>query len=143
MRLNVRAGVAGVVFALFVLSHSPARADDKDRFQGTWKVTYAAYGDKVATPAQLRNMTVTIEGNKFTYMDGDLKEVVHFSLKPNEKPYKVIEFFRGPADNKLHWHGVYEFSQGKIKLCWGPAEADRPRSFSPKKDQRFYTIEKK
>jgi uncharacterized protein (TIGR03067 family) len=123
-------------------------AMDREKMQGRWKVTYAAFGDtegqaKVATRQQMQGMTITIEGNKLTYSDSGFKETVHFTLKPAVGGYKVIEFTRGPGDDRLHWHGVYEFAAGKIKLCWGPAEATRPMSFSPRKNLRMYTIERK
>jgi uncharacterized protein (TIGR03067 family) len=143
MNQKLRIGIGGAVFSFLLLSQNTARADELDRFQGTWKVTAAAMGAKVATPAQLREMTFTIDGNKLIVKDGGFMETVHFTLKPGMKPFSVIEFTKGPKGDKLHWHGIYEVAASKIKLCWGPAEAERPGKFTPKADQRYYTIEKR
>jgi uncharacterized protein (TIGR03067 family) len=144
--------LAGVL-TLCGLWQAPAAAQtDKDKMQGTWKVTYAAVGEadgsvKVATPRQMKAMSITIKGNEFTYKGvgangRPFMETVHFRLKPAGRGNKVIEFTENPGGDKLHWHGVYEFADGKLKLCWGKADAERPATFAPKKEQRVYTIEK-
>jgi uncharacterized protein (TIGR03067 family) len=146
MRPNLQT-ILAAVFTLCVACQGSVQAQDIDKMQGTWKVTYAANKDRVANKDQMAAMTVIIDKNKFTYMDNTdpknpVKEVVLFSLKSGAQPYKVIEFKRGRDDKELHWHGIYEFSAGKIKMCWGAANRDRPKSFNPRDDQRVYTLER-
>jgi uncharacterized protein (TIGR03067 family) len=123
-----------------------ARADDMDRLQGTWKVTYAAVGDKVATPQQLKGMRVVIDGNKLTLDEGRGKaEAVHFSLDSDNKP-PHIDFRQGKRkEDKLLYHGIYKFADGQLTLCWGPAGDPRPGRFKTdsKNDRRLFVLEKR
>jgi uncharacterized protein (TIGR03067 family) len=122
-----------------------ARADDVDRLQGKWKVTYAAVGNKVANLQQLRKMSVSIEGDKFTLYEADGKrESVHFSLSPDTKPPE-IDFREGKKkQTKAMYYGIYRFNQGKLNLCWGPAGETRPHHFATdgKNDRRLFILER-
>jgi uncharacterized protein (TIGR03067 family) len=144
MKAGLRAAF-GVALTLVVLAPAAARADDLDTMQGKWQVIHAAVGAKVATASQMKSMSVTVEGNKFTLVT-DKKEVVHFTPYSKRSP-KEVEFKRGKGDAKLLWHGIYEL-EGKnqrLRLCWGPAGADRPKSFEAKRrdDHRLFILEKK
>jgi len=136
----------GIALTLAVLAPGAARADELDNMQGTWRITYAAVGNKVANAKQLKAMSVLIDGNKFTLIEGaGQKEVVHFTPYPRRKP-REVEFKRGKGDAKLLWHGIYELEGEKtrFRLCWGPAGANRPRSFEAKRrdDHRLFILEK-
>jgi uncharacterized protein (TIGR03067 family) len=152
-----RRTVLGCVLTLLVLSQAPARAQlDKEKMQGTWKVTYAAYGfvekkrEKIreATEAERKAITIIIKGNELTYIapgkDGDeSRETVHFRLKHPADGPRVIEFLKDPKDKELHWHGIYEFDGKVLRLCWGKGGAERPSKFSPRDQQRYYIIERR
>jgi uncharacterized protein (TIGR03067 family) len=120
-----------------------AQHRDKEKMQGTWKVTFAAVGDKTIPDKARREFRVIIEGHKLTLIQGKDQEIVHFSLRPEAAP-KVIEFRQKEGDAKVHWHGIYEISGGRVQLCWGPAEQKRPKDFSGNRtnQQRYYILEK-
>jgi uncharacterized protein (TIGR03067 family) len=130
--------------AIVVLVSGPARASDGDRFQGSWRVIYAEVGNKEATDAQLKLMEVTIDGDKFTLVNGAKRDVVHFNLDPTTRPH-AIEFFRTSDKAEKVWHGIYAFDDRKLKLCWGPAGNERPVRFSASTSNKhsFIIIQKK
>jgi uncharacterized protein (TIGR03067 family) len=121
-------------------------ADDADKFQGTWRVTHAEIGKKVAAPSQLPGLKVIVDGDKFTLVEGDTEEVVHFSLDLTTKP-RHVEFYAGPAKKVKKWHGIYTFEdKGKeLKLCWGPAGADRPSRFTANEanENRYFVLRRR
>jgi uncharacterized protein (TIGR03067 family) len=130
--------------AIITLAAGSVRAGDGDRFQGTWRVTFAEIGKSEATGAQLRSMKIMVDGDKLTLVEGDSEEVVHFDLDPTTRPHR-IEFFRGPAKKVKKWHGIYVFDGRKLKLCWGPAGSDRPTRFSANEsnENRLFVIERR
>ncbi len=137
------AGCAVTVAAF--LGAGPARADDLEKMQGEWKVTYAEVGGRPATAKELKNYKVKIEGKKFTLVEGDKAEEVHLKLDPAAKPHAQMDFTRGKesAGTKAFWHGIYEFDGGRLKMCWGPTNKARPGGFGSKyADNRYYILTK-
>src|SRR5258708_3063496 len=87
---------------------------------------------------------VTMDGNKFTLIEGRKKqETVTFTLREKDSQ-KVIEFHTLKDKEKIHWHGIYEFDGDKLKVCWGPAGQERPKEVEAKKadDHRYFILEK-
>jgi uncharacterized protein (TIGR03067 family) len=112
--------------------------------QGSWKVTAAQVGKKKAGPNDLKGLGVIVDGDKFTLIEGKKSEVVHFVLDSISNPHRV-DFFKGADKKEKVYHGLYTFSGGDLKLCWGPAQADRPIDFttSASDHHRLYTLVKK
>jgi uncharacterized protein (TIGR03067 family) len=134
--------VVGVMGVLATAGNG--RADDVDKLQGKWQVSYAAVGNNVANPQQLRKMSVIIEGDKFTLDEGSKRETVHFSLNPGAK-LPEIDFREGKKKQvKALYYGIYRFNKGKLNLCWGPSGETRPHHFATdgKNDHRLFTLEK-
>jgi uncharacterized protein (TIGR03067 family) len=139
--------IGGLSLALALALASPglARADDFDRMQGAWRATYAAVGDKVANKNQLKGIGVVVDGTKFTLNEGAVSESAHLHLDPEATP-RVVEFRQGKEkETKLLYHGIYQFEEDKLKICWGPAGAPRPGRFETdkKNDRRLFILEKK
>ena len=86
----------------------------------------------MATERQLEGFHVTVEGDKFTLVEGSKTYVVHFALSPDAKPH-VIEFYKTVDKKEKMWHGIYEFEGKELKLCWGPAGRPRPKDFESSK----------
>lgn len=132
------------LLALAVLVPEFAQAGPEDRMQGTWKVVSAKVGSKEATAAELKEMEVIVEGDKFTLVEGSRKYTVHFDADAKAKPHRVIEFFKSTAKQDKLWHGIYDFDGMKLTLCWGPAGEERPKAFDTKNrnQNRLYVLRK-
>src|SRR5262245_32900834 len=115
----------GSVFLVALLGPGNARGDDVDRMQGTWRVTSGMVGNRTLKPKVLKAMAIIVEGNKITFVESPtMKEVVHFRILPDKKP-RQIEFRQGPADARVHYHGIYALEGNRIRLCWGPGGEPR------------------
>jgi uncharacterized protein (TIGR03067 family) len=136
---------ACALFTATLLSAGTARADDLEKMQGLWKVTYAEIGGRPATAKELKSVTIKIDGKKLTLNEGDKKEEVFLKLDHDATPHSQVEFWRGKQSegNKAFWHGIYEFDGSRLKLCWGPANKTRPGGFGSKKaENRYYILTK-
>jgi uncharacterized protein (TIGR03067 family) len=87
---------------------------------------FAEIGAKEKTKGERKETELVIEGSKFTIVEGDRKEVVHFTLDPNAKPHP-IDFYRNSDKKEKVWHGIYAFDGKDLKLCWGPAGPETPQ----------------
>jgi uncharacterized protein (TIGR03067 family) len=112
--------------------------------QGAWKVTFAEVGAKEARKNALKSLAVHIDGDKFTLVEGDRKEVVHISIDADAKP-RAIDFYKTSDKKEKVWHGIYAFDGDDLKLCWGPAGQDRPKDFGSARSNsnRYFIIKKK
>jgi uncharacterized protein (TIGR03067 family) len=121
----------------------PALADDQDRFQGTWKIASVEVGKKTVTGKALKQMRVTIEGDKLSLKEGEKTEVVHFTLNETKTPHH-IDFYKTSAKKDRVWHGIYEFTDSGVRMCWGPAGEPRPKDHttSSKNKNRVYVLKK-
>ena len=125
------------------MAPGPVRADDQEKVQGKWRTIFAEIGAKEKSKGERKELELVIEGSKFTLIEGDKKEVVHFSLDPDAKP-RHIDFYRNSDKKEKVWHGIYGFDGNDIKFCWGPANAERPKDYGAKKsDHNRYLIMKR
>ena len=148
---------AACLAALVLLATPPARADDKDMLQGTWKATYAAVEGQVVPDAVRKKVRFIFSGDEFTlvYADGN-KETLAFTLAQPARGHKAIDFGersgtgtgkRGKLTGKdaTVFLGIYAFEgENQLKLCWGPAGAGRPQAFNARriKGHRYVVLEK-
>jgi uncharacterized protein (TIGR03067 family) len=124
----------GVVALLLVA------ADDKDdakkeidRFQGTWKLESVEVGGEAVSQDNFKDVTLTIEGNKFTTKEGEM--VTHGTYKVNvSKKPKTMDatFTDGPNKGKTLL-GIYELDGDTYKACFDLSGKERPTKFESKK----------
>ena len=110
-------------------------ADDKDdakkeleKFQGEWKLVG---GEEVV---------LTFKGNEYEFIAGEV-EKGKMTFNPGKKPAQVdVEITAGNDAGKKQV-GIYEWKDGKVKFCFGPAGSDkRPENFD-KNDEEHITFE--
>jgi uncharacterized protein (TIGR03067 family) len=143
--MNARQQIVLAAFALgatLLPGPGDVRADDVDRMQGGWKATYGEVGGNVGTGKQLKGYRVTIDGNRFTFAEGDKTEVVHFTVSEGARPWRHIDFWQSADKKRKLYHGIYHFDGNSLKLCWGAAGRARPTDFTTKEsnDRRFFII---
>lgn len=99
-----------------------------EKFQGSWKLVG---NDEV---------TLTFKGNEYEFNAGEV-EKGKMSFNPGKKPAQVdVEITAGNDAGKKQV-GIYEWKDGKVKFCFGPAGSDkRPENFD-KTDEEHITFE--
>ena len=114
-----------------------ARADDKadvekelKKFQGTWTFESVEAGGKEGPAAELKGMTVTFEGDKYTVRKGD--EVIQVGtqkLDPSRSPKTIdVTVVEGLSKGAVML-GIYEISGDTLKVCFDPEGKNRPTEF--------------
>src|SRR5262245_17114949 len=134
------------VLVLAGLAAAPVRAEDpQERMQGVWEATKAKIGTAHANPKQLEMISMVIEENKLILNEGDKKYTVWFTLNAAGGP-NAIDFYKESDKKEKIWHGIFEFENKELKLCWAPAGQERPKKFGSTKaneDRDFYFKRKK
>src|SRR5262249_3796434 len=114
-----------------------ARADGKadvekelKKFHGTWTFGSVEAGGKEEPAADLKGMTVTFEGDKYTVKKGDEGiQVATQKLDPSKSP-KTIDVTVADGLNKGSvLLGIYEISGDTLKVCFDPEGKKRPTEF--------------
>jgi len=128
-----------------------ARADDKadvekelKKFQGTWTFESVEAGGKEVPAAELKGMTVTFEGDKYTVKKGD--EVIQAAtqkLDPSKSP-KALDVTVAEGPNKgAVLLGIYEISGDTLKVCFDPEGKKRPTQFKSASGSETLVVHKR
>jgi uncharacterized protein (TIGR03067 family) len=123
--------------SIAAMSETCTRADEKTevekelkKFQGTWTFESVEGGGKKLPADQLKGMTVTFEGDKYSVKLGDqVVEVATQKLDPSKSPKtldsKVTE---GPNKGSTIL-GIYEITDDTLNVCFDPEGKKRPTEF--------------
>jgi uncharacterized protein (TIGR03067 family) len=118
-----------------------ARADDQEKFQGTWKPEKAVRGGMDMPADELAKMSIEFKGNKAKPRHGDrTEEEAEFTLDGSKNP-KAIDVKNPDGKTAL---GIYEFDGDKLKICVSKDGDERPAKFeSPAGSMIMYIVLKK
>ncbi len=103
-------------------------------FQGTWRtVSIENDGESAVPEDELKELVLTIEGNKRTLKVGDaVRSVGTYRLDPAQKPKAIdITVSEGPLKDKTV-RGIYEIDGETQKICLALDGETRPKEFTSK-----------
>jgi uncharacterized protein (TIGR03067 family) len=120
-----------------------ATRKDQEQLQGTWRyVSFEANGEKMPAD-QLKRMTVTYEGDKWTVKDGDTVVVSGTQiLDPSKNPAQMDSVIAEGEGKGTTMLGIYELKGDTMKVCFDPSGKERPNDFKPKDGQFGGVIER-
>jgi uncharacterized protein (TIGR03067 family) len=135
MKSRVALLLLAPVACLVSLLHA---ADDKAvdqelaKLKGTWKiVSYEKDGDKADADTLGALPTVTFDGRKYTWSDGESGTIG--AIDPGKKP-KSIDYKATDADGKDRTDlAIYELDGDTFKDCITAGGKERPKEFTAKK----------
>ncbi len=111
-------------FGVLGLAAGSVRADDQEKFQGTWKPEKAVKGGNAMPAEEIEKMSIEFKGNKARPRHGDKEEKeAEFTLDGSKKP-KHIDVM---APDGKTIQGIYEFDGDTLKICF--SESGRPDKF--------------
>jgi uncharacterized protein (TIGR03067 family) len=108
-------------------------ATDRDRLQGTWTCVRMERNGKEIPRERYRDGILIIEGDKFTYKQGDrVMTAGTRTLDPNRSPKAVDDTHTlGPFKGKSY-KGIYRLEGDTFTTCNGGAGQARPSEFATK-----------
>ena len=121
------------------------KAIEKDRQQikGTWRIVKLEVNGNQAAEQDARKLTV-VNGLDDTWaLFSEGKEIAKGTnvLNPTQTP-KTIDFTITDGDSKdKKFVGIYELGEKSRKLCFAPAEKERPKEFAaPTGSEQIFVV---
>ncbi len=117
-----------------------------DKLAGKWMVlSLERDGKSVDTPNNPAD-TLTVSGNKFTWVRGGVEKTGTVTVLLNRNPLGIMFWYPNDPDPGTTQHGLYTFTGNRLLLCVGPPNAlgeDIPADLETRgtKNERF-TLEK-
>jgi uncharacterized protein (TIGR03067 family) len=139
-------------FGLIVSGGSGTRADDKadvgkelKKFQGVWTFESVEAGGQKAPADDLKGLTLTFAGDKYTVKKGD--EVVQagtLKLDPAKSPKAIDVTITEGLNKGAAMPGIYEIDGDTLKVCFDEEGKKRPTEFkSAPGSQTFVNVHKR
>jgi uncharacterized protein (TIGR03067 family) len=142
MRTRVLAAVA--VGVLVTAPADDAAKKELEKFTGSWQAVAVEHDGKKGTEEQVKTVKLTVRGEKYTFQVGEQVVEGTHRLDPSKNP-KQIDALRskGPDAGKT-LRGIYELDDETFKVCFAPADKDRPAAFATREGdgQRLMTFKR-
>jgi uncharacterized protein (TIGR03067 family) len=127
----------GLAFA----SGPPGKAGgtDLEKMQGRWAITAAESNGKRDPEENLKGLTVTFEGNRYTVRKGDkVLQSGTQKLDPTKTPRQVDITAAGDGGKSATRLGIYELKGDTLRVCFAAPGKERPREFKTTPDSGRY-----
>jgi uncharacterized protein (TIGR03067 family) len=137
---------------LAVSDGTGTRADDKadvgkefKKFQGVWTFESVEAGGKKAPADELKGLTVTFAGDKYTVKKGDeVFQVGTQKLDPSKSPKTIDVAVTDGFKKGSVMLGIYEIDGDTLKVCFDEEGKKRPTEFkSPTGSETFVNVHKR
>jgi uncharacterized protein (TIGR03067 family) len=133
--MQMRCTVVGMLALVFVAGQLRA-ADNpqKDAPEMKFKYLSVVIDGKEVPKDQLKDMLLVVKGNKGVVKKG--KEVLFegtSKVDMDKTPWTIDMKVTAGKEKGKSYKGIMEFADGKLKVCWGKPDGDRPKKFSSTK----------
>jgi len=119
--------------SVLVAADTPSKTtrDDRDRFQGTWRVVTLVDNGKQAPREAIQDARLIFEGNHFSLQGARQDYRGTFKLDQDQDPKSLDCTYHevGGSDNGRAF-GIYELDGNRLKLCWRHGGKERPHAFT-------------
>jgi uncharacterized protein (TIGR03067 family) len=127
-----------------VLGQSPS--EEMKKWAGYWKPESIIYDGKEQMPDPATRASITLvvkDGEYRMYVLSDPQRKLHLrlftadlTLDPSAKTFELTV---KDGEKKGHKrHGIYELKDGRLKICYGPAEKPRPTQFAAPPGSEYF-----
>jgi uncharacterized protein (TIGR03067 family) len=135
----------GAVLAVGLLlgagGQKDAGQDELKKFQGTWRFQSWERDGKAMPADELKNQTVTFQGDRFTLKQGDkvIQAGTH-RLDPTKTPRTVDATVTEGEDKGNTMLGIYEMQGDTMRACFDPSGKKRPTEFKAPSGSGLFTV---
>jgi uncharacterized protein (TIGR03067 family) len=140
--------IAFVVAVLTVGGTAQAQSPDEamKKWAGYWKPQSVIYAGQEQMPDPKSRAAITLvvrDGEYRMYVLSDAKRQLHLRLftadlrlDPVSKSFELTVKDGDKKGQKRH--GIYEVTNGQLKICYGPAEKPRPTKFEAPPGSEYF-----
>jgi uncharacterized protein (TIGR03067 family) len=130
-------GVTLLVAGLLAGAQADDAKGEQEKLKGTWTLVAAERGGQKAEEDRIKDIKLTVAGDKITLKTPNGDNVSTFKLDPAKKP-KAIDIIPTDGPNKGKPRpGIYELDGDTLKLCYNAEpDQDRPTEFATKPGAR-------
>lgn len=105
-----------------------------EKIQGTWVLDSLVVEGKEIPQVNLKNTKLTIKGDKYTFVNGDVTNKGVYKVDATKKPMTLdIVVDEGPDKGKT-LPAIYEADGDSLKICLSIKGKLRPEAFGSKAD---------
>lgn len=121
-----------------------ADANPSGGLDGVWKVTAVETEGSAVAAENIEGMTVSIQGNSYTFHNNEQTSHGTVSLDPSKQPKQIdIRPSDGPDDGQTLL-GIYEATGDGFRICYAQSGKPRPDTFTTEQDSgRLLVVYKK
>jgi uncharacterized protein (TIGR03067 family) len=122
---------AAAILALGAFAFTPAAwADDLKAMEGKWKVESAEAGGKKVEAEALKDLVVTITGERYELTTKDGPDAGSLKLDEAQKPKTMDATDTEGLDAGKVIKAIYELTGDTLRVCYALAGDERPREFA-------------
>ena len=116
---------------------SITRADDLKAMEGKWKVEAAEAGGKALESEDMKELIVTITGDRYEVQVKDKTDRGSLKLDETQNPKLMDATDTEGEDAGKVIKAIYELKGDTLRVCYG---AERPKEFATKEDAAVLLI---
>jgi uncharacterized protein (TIGR03067 family) len=124
----------------FLGLESIARADDLKGLEGKWKVETAEAGGKALESEEMKELLVTIAGDRYEVQVKDKTDRGTLKLNETQKPKEMDATDTEGDDVGKVIKAIYELKGDTLRVCYAFNGAERPKEFTTKADSPILLV---
>ena len=129
------------VVALCALAFTPvSQAEDLKAMEGKWKVESAEAGGKKIETEELKELVVTITGDRYEVQVKDYKDAGTLKLDEGQKPKTMDATDTEGEDFGKVVKAIYEITGDTLRVCYALDGGERPAEFATKEGSALLII---
>ena len=108
--------------------------------EGKWTVEKAEANGEAIDPEALKDVLVTIKGDRYELLVKDHKDAGTIKLDETQKPKTMDGTDTEGEDVGKVTKAIYELSGDKLRVCYAFDGGERPKEFATKPDSKLLLV---
>jgi uncharacterized protein (TIGR03067 family) len=138
--MKLRCFLAAIVAVVALIFTQAARADDLKAMEGKWRLESAEAGGKKIEAEELKDLVVTITGDRYELMAKDGPDAGTLKLDETQKPKAMDATDTEGLDAGKVIRAIYELSGDTLRVCYALKGEERPRELTTSESSPWLLI---